>query len=205
MRNLASQALDILQSLISHRSFYRIIFGRYEERAYITDGAFIAFMTVEEQETIMLELELRPQPGTYRSIGWIENAFGPEWLDRTPSAEEIRQAIPDLAAPRVPVADTRLHWEVATPNRHARIYQADQGLVLIDSLYTPLLTEPVYTHGPWDRLALWTLDHDQVGSLVLRLKDGEWARPLRETLAQLSGVQDRDTAQKKEMEAKNDE
>ncbi len=204
MRNLANQTLTILQSLIAHQSFYRIVFGRYADRAYITDGVFMVFMSVEEQETIMLKLKLRPQPGTYRSIGWIENVFGPEWLDGTPSAEEIRQVLPDLAAPRQKAIDTWLHWgPIESP--HARLYLGDRGMVLIDSLYAPLLMGPVYTHGPWDRLALWTLDHDQVGSLVLRLKDGEWARPLRETLAQLSGVQDRDTAQKKEMEAKNDE
>lgn len=195
MRNLANQTLTILQSLIAHQSFYRIVFGRYADRAYITDGAFMTFMSVEEQETIMLELNLRPQPGTYRSIAWIEYAFGPEWLDRTPSAEEIRQMLPDLAAPRQEVIDTWLHW-APIENPHPRLYIADRGMVLIDSLYAPLLMGPVYTHGPWDRLALWTLDHDQVGSLVLRLKDGEWAHPLRETLAQLSGVQDRGTARK---------
>lgn len=202
MRNLANQTLTILQSLIAHRYFW-IVFGRYADRAYITDGSFMTFMSVEEQENIMLKLKLRPQPGTYRN-GWVENDGDPEWLDRTPSAEEIRQAIPDLAAPRQKAIDTWLHWgPIESP--HARLYLADRGMVLIDSLYAPLLMGPLYTHGPWDRLALWTEDHNQVGSLVLRLKDGEWARPLRETLAQLSGVQDRDTAQKKEMEAKNDE
>lgn len=205
MRTLASQTLDILQSLIAHRSFYRIIFGRYEERAYITDGAFMAFMSVEEQETIMLELKLRPQPGTYRSGAWIDDECDPEWLDRTPRPEEIRQAIPDLAAPRVRVTATRLSWHVVW-ERQARIYQADQGLVLIDSLYTPLLTDPVYTHAPWGRMALWTEDQGQLGAIVLRLKeDHEADQSLRETLAQLSGILERDTVHPKEMEAKKNE
>ena len=188
MRNLANQTLTILQTLIAHRSFYRIIFGRYEERAYITDGAFMTFMTIEEQENIMLELQLRPQPGTYRSIAWIDDECSPEWLETTPSPEQIRQAIPDLAAPRVRVTATRLSWKVVW-ERQARIYRADQGMVLIDSLYTPLLADPVYTHGPWDRLALWTEDQGQLGAMVLRLKeDLDTDQSLRATLAQLSGT-----------------
>lgn len=70
MTTVARQTLDILQFLIAHRSFYRIIFGRYEDRAYITDGAFLVFLPIADQEAIMRQLNLRRQPGTYyRSVG----------------------------------------------------------------------------------------------------------------------------------------
>lgn len=184
MTTVARQTLDILQSPIAHRSSYRFIFGRYEARAYITDGAFLVFMTVEEHENIMLELKLRPRPGTYQSVAWIDEG-SPEWIETTPTPEKIRQAIPDLAAPRIRVTATRLSWDVIW-GRQARIYQADEGLVLIDSLYVPLLADPVYSHGPWDRLALWTEDQGQIGAMVLRLKeDHDTAQSLWTTLAQL--------------------
>lgn len=65
------------------------------------------------------------------------------------------------------------------------------------SLYAPLLMGPVYTHGPWDRLGLWTADQEGVKSIVLRIKDDpSSAQRLKAVLAPLVASLDHDPTQK---------
>lgn len=138
-------------------------FGVDRHGAFITDRAFLAYVSPEEQAAIMTHWGLLPGEGTWHQ--WD----GHDATDTIP--------VPDVAAMvDAYTMDDPLAEDTALERRddlHAPIhyYLVGDVIIPIDAQYYPLLAGcTVRMHGPLDRATLWTADRGMVDVGVMRVR-----------------------------------
>lgn len=140
-------------------------FGRDAHGSFITNGAFLAYMTAAEQAAIMLHWKLVPALGSWDP--WDE------------CDASVSRPVPDVAAlvagytPDDPVAeDTHIEYRDPDHSLQYHWYRVGDTMIPIDTAYCGLLADsPVRMHGPAEKAALWTAGADgTVAVSVMRLR-----------------------------------
>lgn len=138
-------------------------FGADAHGSFITDRAFLAYVTEAEQAHIMEAMGITPGHGTWSA-----------WQERDISDEEpvpdVAAAIADFTATDPLAEDTGITW---TPDHQITVhfYRVEGRIVPIDARYQPLLAaRAVRCRYPVGAEGFWIADGDRVEAAVMRCR-----------------------------------